>query len=84
MDQRGHLTTHGSAAVPHVIARNDGPVVQAVRAAGAVSIGKTQVPEFGIAGYSENEIAAPARNPFDPALTAGDRAAAPPPPSPPG
>lgn len=71
VDQRGHLTTHGSAAVPHVIARNDGPVVQAVRAAGAVSIGKTQVPEFGIAGYSENEIAAPARNPFDPALTAG-------------
>ncbi len=70
-DQRGHVTTHGSGAVPHALAMADGPVAAAVRTAGAVSIGKTQVPEFGIAGYSENEIAAPARNPFDPALTAG-------------
>lgn len=70
-DQRGHITTHGSRAVPHVAADTDGPLAAAVRAAGAVSIGKTQVPEFGIAGYSENEIAAPARNPFDPSLTAG-------------
>lgn len=71
VDQRGHITTHGSAALPHTVARADAPVARVVRAAGAISIGKTQVPEFGIAGYSENEVAAPARNPFDPTLTAG-------------
>ncbi|WP_341783008.1 amidase [Leucobacter weissii] len=71
IDQRGHVTTHGSAAIPHLVAAADDPVAAAVREAGAVSIGKTQVPEFGIAAYSENEIAPPARNPFDPALTAG-------------
>ena len=71
VDQRGHVTTHGSRAVPHARAAADDPIVAAVRAAGAVSIGKTQVPEFGIAGYSENEVAPPARNPHDPGLTAG-------------
>lgn len=68
---RGAVTTHGSAAVPHLVAERDDPVAAAVRAAGAVSLGKTQVPEFGIAGYSENEIAAPARNPHEPERTAG-------------
>lgn len=69
--QRGHVTTHGSAAVPHAVAPDDDPLVAAVRTAGAVSIGKTQVPEFGIAGYSENTIAPPARNPANRDLTAG-------------
>ncbi len=68
---RGFRTTHGSAAVPHPIAERDDPIARAVRDAGAVCVGKTQVPEFGIAGYSESLIAPPARNPLDPNLTAG-------------
>ena len=68
---RGTVTTHGSAAVPHPVAAADDPVAAAVRAAGAISLGKTQVPEFGIAAYSENAIAPPARNPFDPSRSAG-------------
>ena len=67
----GFTTTHGSAAVPHLTAKADDPIAADVRLAGAVCIGKTQVPEFGIAGYSENLVAPPARNPFDPARTAG-------------
>lgn len=68
---RGFTTKHGSAAVPHQAATHDDPIAQAVRDAGAICLGLTQVPEFGIAGYSENLIAPPARNPFDPRLTAG-------------
>ncbi len=68
---RGFTTTHGSAALPHLIAEQDDPVARVIRDAGAICVGKTQVPEFGIAGYSENLIAPPARNPFDPSLTAG-------------
>lgn len=71
VDVRGFVTTHGSLAVPHTRADHDDPVAAAVRAAGAVAVGKTQVPEFGIAAYSENLVAAPAANPFDPARTAG-------------
>lgn len=71
VEQRGHLTSRGSAAVDHVVADEDAPIVRDLRSSGAVSIGKTQVPEFGIAGYSENEIYPPARNPYAPMLTAG-------------
>lgn len=68
---RGFTTTHGSAAVPHLVADQDDPVARVMRNAGIICVGKTQVPEFGIAGYSENLIAPPARNPFGPSLTAG-------------
>ncbi len=68
---RGFTSRHGSAAVPHLTATSDDPIAQVIRDAGAICIGLTQVPEFGIAGYSENLIAPPARNPHNPALTAG-------------
>lgn len=71
VEVRGAVTTHGSRAVPHLVAQADAPIAAAVRAAGAISLGKTQVPEFGIAGYSENTVADPARNPYDPSRTAG-------------
>lgn len=71
VDVAGAVTTHGSAAVPHELARTDGPGAAALRRAGALSVGKTQVPEFGLTGYSENLIAHPARNPLDPRRTAG-------------
>ncbi|GAA1619204.1 amidase family protein [Leucobacter chromiireducens] len=70
-DVAGAPTTHGSAALPHAVALADAPGVQVLRDAGAISLGKTQVPEFGLTGYSENLIAPPARNPLDPARTAG-------------
>ena len=68
---RGFVTTHGSRAVPHVRAEADDPIAAAVRTAGAITLGKTQVPEFGIAAYSENLVAAPAANPYDVTRTAG-------------
>ena len=36
----------------------------ALKAAGVISLGKTQVPEFGLTAYSENRIAPPSRNPY--------------------
>lgn len=70
-DVAGVPTSHGSAAFPHAPASSDGPGVRVLRTAGAISLGKTQVPEFGLTGYSENLIAPPARNPRDPERTAG-------------
>lgn len=67
----GSVTTHGSAAVPHTAAAADAPGVAVLRRSGAISLGKTQVPEFGLTGYSENLIADPARNPHDASRTAG-------------
>lgn len=71
VDVAGAPTTLGSAALPHPIAEQDGPGVAVLRAAGSISLGKTQVPELGLNAYSENLIAPPARNPLDPARTPG-------------
>ena len=57
------VTTHGSAALDHKPALADGALAAALKAAGVVSLGKTQVPEFGLTAYSENRIAPPSRNP---------------------
>lgn len=70
-DVAGVPTTHGSAAIPHPPATADSPGVAVLRAAGSISLGKTQVPEFGLTGYSENRLGEPARNPRDPSRTAG-------------
>lgn len=67
----GAPTTFGTAAMPHDPAPADHPVVAALREAGTIPLGKTQVPELGLNSYSENLIAPPARNPFDPARTPG-------------
>ncbi|HET8795561.1 MAG TPA: amidase family protein, partial [Arthrobacter sp.] len=70
-DVAGAVTTHGSAAVPHQRATADGPLAAVLRRRGAINLGKTQVPEFGLTSYSENNIAPPARNPYDSTLSPG-------------
>lgn len=70
-DVAGVATTHGSLALDHIPARSSHTLVQVLQDAGAVSLGKTQVPEFGLTSYSENRVAAPARNPLDTALSPG-------------
>lgn len=71
VDVAGCVTTHGSLAVPHLVAAKDAAIAAQLRGAGAISLGKTQVPELGLSSYSENEVAAPARNPLDPTRTPG-------------
>jgi amidase len=62
-DVAGVVTTHGSAALDRRPAPADGALAAALRNAGAISLGKTQVPEFGLTAYSENRVAPPSRNP---------------------
>jgi amidase len=62
-DVAGVVTTHGSAALDHKPAPVDGALAAVLKGAGAISLGKTQVPEFGLTAYSENLIAPPSRNP---------------------
>ncbi|WP_026544509.1 amidase [Arthrobacter sp. 35/47] len=70
-DVVGVVTTHGSAALQHTVAAADSPLVAVLRRAGAISLGKTQVPEFGLSCYSENLIAPPSRNPLNVSLSPG-------------
>jgi aspartyl-tRNA(Asn)/glutamyl-tRNA(Gln) amidotransferase subunit A len=49
----------------------DAPVVERLRQAGAIMLGKTNTPEFGWKGATDNRVFGPTRNPWDPAKTAG-------------
>lgn len=62
-DVAGVPTTHGSAALEHKPAPEDGALAAALKGQGVISLGKTQVPEFGLTAYSENRVAPPSRNP---------------------
>lgn len=63
--------TFGTLAAPTQIPAKDAPIARRLHRAGAISIGKTQVPEFGLPCYSENRLSLPARNPLDTSRTAG-------------
>ena len=70
-DVAGIPTTLGTAALPPYVPEADSPLPAVLRRAGAISLGKTQVPEFGLSSYSENLIGPPARNPLDPTRSPG-------------
>ena len=46
-------------------------VVVRLRAAGTISLGKTNTPEFGLPCYTETAVGPPTRNPWDPSRSAG-------------
>ncbi|MBG0827489.1 amidase [Planomonospora sp. ID67723] len=66
----GEVFRTGSAATPDVPAAEDHPVVARLRAAGAVVVGTTNVPELCLAGFSDS-VYGVARNPWNPARTPG-------------
>src|SRR6185436_2802794 len=49
----------------------DSEVARRIRAAGAIVIGKTNVPEFGYGSQTYNDVFGPTRNPYDASKTAG-------------
>jgi amidase len=67
----GVRTTFGSAVLADFVPDVDDAVVTALAAAGTISLGKTNTPEFGFPCYTDNDVTGPARNPWDPARSAG-------------
>ncbi|KAE8765205.1 amidase [Georgenia thermotolerans] len=61
----------GSAAFAGTVAPLDDGVVTLLRAAGTLMVGKTTTPELGLPPYTEPDVAAPARSPWDRSRTAG-------------
>ncbi|MFJ7494047.1 amidase [Streptomyces sp. NPDC097727] len=61
----GVRTTLGSALLRDWIPDHNDEIVDVMADAGLISLGKTTVPEFGAACYTEPEVSAPARSPFD-------------------
>ena len=70
-DTQDLLTTHGSAMYNANVPANDAAGVALVRAAGAIVVAKTNVPEFGAGANTRNVVWGATGNPFDPTKIAG-------------
>lgn len=67
----GVRTTFGSRVTADFVPEVDDAVVTRLVAAGTISLGKTNTPEFGYPCYTDNDLVGPARCPWDPTLLAG-------------
>jgi len=67
----GMRTTFGSPLYAQFVPANDALHVARMRAAGAVRVGKTNVPQFGAGSQTHNPVFGVTRNPYDPTLTCG-------------
>lgn len=62
---RGILTSYGSPLFVNNIAKGDSIHVERIKNAGAIIIGKTNVPEFGLGSHTYNPVFGPSLNPYD-------------------
>jgi amidase len=63
-DTAGLTTTYGSRAFADHVPATDSLLVQRLRAAGAIIVGKTNTPEFGVGSHTFNEVFGVTRNPW--------------------
>jgi amidase len=67
----GLRTTLGSPLLRDFVPAQDGLMVQRMKAAGCIVIGKTNTPEFGLGSHTFNEVFGVTRNAYDPSKSAG-------------
>ena len=68
---KGIRTTYGSPLFADHIPNEDALIVRRMRAAGAVTVGKTNTPEFGAGSHTFNRVFGATRNPYDHDKTCG-------------
>jgi amidase len=70
-DTAGIVTSYGSPLFRDHVPKTDSPMVERLRRAGAVIIGKTNTPEFGLGSHSYNPVYGVTRNPYNLTRSAG-------------
>jgi amidase len=71
IDQQGYATTNGLKLQREVIAKTNSPVIDNLRKAGAVILGRTNCPAFSYRWFTTNLIHGDTKNPRDPGITPG-------------
>jgi amidase len=71
IDQQGFATTNGVKLQRDVIARSNSPVIDNLRKAGAVILGRTNCPAFSYRWFTTNLIHGDTKNPRDASITPG-------------
>jgi amidase len=68
---KGVRTTFGSLVFKDFVPDHDALIVERLREAGGISVGKTNTPEFGAGSQTYNEVFGETLNPYDTAKTCG-------------
>ena len=71
VDTAGIRTTRGSPFYRDHVPERDALIVTRIRAAGAITVGKTNTPEFGAGSQTFNTVFGATRNPYDVTRTCG-------------
>jgi amidase len=71
IDQKGSATSNGVFALRDELAEFDSPVVENLRKAGAIIIGRTNTPEFSFRADTDNPLHGRTHNPWGPHVSAG-------------
>jgi amidase len=71
VDQEGFSNSNGVAAFDDLIAADNNPVVDNLLRAGAITIGRTNTPEFSLRWFTNNPLRGKTLNPWDADLTPG-------------
>ena len=71
VDVQGQATTDGVEHLSHALAASDSPLVQSMRDAGAIIVGRSNAPAFSLRWFTDNQWHGRTLNPFDPGVTPG-------------
>ena len=71
LETAGVRTTYGSPLHADFVPAHDALIVRRMSAAGAISLGKTNTPEFGAGSHTVNPVFGATRNPYDHTRSAG-------------
>jgi amidase len=71
IDMAGLPTTWGVPALANAVAPVDAPVVERMRAAGAIPIARTNLPDMALRVHTDSSLHGLTRNPWHPGRTAG-------------
>jgi amidase len=71
IDQEGFATTNGLKLQRDAIAKSNSPVIDNLRKAGAVILGRTNCPAFSYRWFTSNLMHGDTKNPRDPSITPG-------------
>ena len=71
IDFAGLPTTNGVLGLAEAVAPSDAPVVERMKNAGGVAIGRTNMPDMGLRVHTDSALHGLTRNPWNPGCTAG-------------
>ena len=71
IDMAGLATTWGVVPLAQAVVPTDAPVVERMRAAGAIPIGRTNLPDLALRWHTDSALHGLTRNPWHPGRSAG-------------